>query len=181
MVSRAGAGDSSKAWTSRGPWVAGLVVGAAAGAALGLAWPREPVRHQPVAFDHRLHVRDVQLDCATCHAFEAPAPFSGLPDIETCATCHADPQGTSAEEAKVVAAARSGSDLAWTALQDLPRHVFFSHRLHAGVARLRCERCHGGIADAPEPPLRVRPLRMSDCLDCHESAGGPTRCTACHR
>jgi hypothetical protein len=179
MVSR-GARDSN-AGASRGSWIAGIVAGAVAGAALGLASPREPARPQPVTFDHRLHVRDVQLECATCHPFEAPAPFSGLPDVATCATCHAEPLGTSAEEAKVVEAVRHGSGLAWSPLFREPRHVFFSHRLHAGTARIACERCHGAIADAREPPAHVRPLRMSECLECHRNAGGPTRCTACHR
>lgn len=179
MVSR-GASDSD-AGAGRGPWIAGIVAGAVAGAALGLAWPRQSARPQPVTFDHRLHVRVVRLECATCHPFEAPAPFSGLPDVELCATCHAEPLGTSAEEAKVVEAARSGSGLAWTPLYREPRHVFFSHRLHTGAAGIACERCHGEIADARVPPARVRPLRMSDCLECHRSAGGPTRCTACHR
>ncbi|HSD21573.1 MAG TPA: cytochrome c3 family protein [Anaeromyxobacter sp.] len=184
MASRAGATMSSGRTAPGGShaWIAGLVAGAVAGAAGALAWPTPPsAARQPIAFDHRLHVGDQQIACEVCHAFDAPAPFSGLPGIETCATCHSEPLGASAEEAKVVAAARSGAALAWEALWREPRHVFFSHRLHAGVARIACEACHPGIAEARAPPPRVRPIRMSDCLACHARAGGPSRCTACHR
>ena len=167
---------------SRRVWIAGLVAGAVAGTAVALAWPgRAPAVRQPVAFDHRLHVRELEIACAMCHPFDAPDPFSGLPKVDTCASCHAEQMGTSAEEAKVVAAVRSGSALAWTPLHREPPHVFFSHRLHAGAARIACEKCHPGFADARAPPPRVRPIRMSDCLGCHAQAGAPTRCTACHR
>jgi hypothetical protein len=162
--------------------IAALVAGAAIGLAVGLTWSgRRAAVTQPVAFDHRLHVRELEIACATCHAFDAPAPFSGLPEIETCASCHAEPLGTSPEEAKVVAAATSGAGLAWVPLQREPRHVFFSHRLHAGAAGIACDECHPAFADARAPPPRAAPVRMSECLRCHERAGAPTRCTACHR
>lgn len=181
MVSGPGA-NAGVADASRRAFIVAVVAGAAIGGAVGLAWPgRRPAVVQPVAFDHRLHVRELEIACATCHAFVAPAPFSGLPGIEACASCHGEPLGTSAEEARVVAAAASGVGLAWRPLQREPRHVFFSHRLHAEVAGLACEACHPAFPDARAPPPRVPPIRMGDCLRCHERAGAPTRCTACHR
>jgi hypothetical protein len=163
-------------------WIAGLFAGAAIGFVVGLMWSGPPAGvTQPVAFDHRLHVRELEIACATCHRFEPPAPFSGLPATESCATCHTEPVGTSAEEAKVVAAARSGSALAWAPLLREPPHVFFSHRLHVEAARLACDACHPAFADARSPPARARAIRMADCLRCHERASAPTRCTACHR
>jgi hypothetical protein len=181
MASGTGANEGV-ASASRRALVVGLVAGAAISSAVGLTWSGPPAAvTQPVAFDHRLHVHDMEIACATCHAFDAPAPFSGLPETETCAGCHAEPLGTSAEEAKVVAAVKSGSGLVWSPLQREPRHVFFSHRLHAEAARIACEECHPAFADARAPPPRVRPIRMGDCLRCHERVGAPTRCTACHR
>jgi len=168
--------------TPRRALIAGAVAGVAAGAAAGLAWPVPRAAFvQPVAFDHRLHVREQQIACDVCHAFEAPSPFSGLPAIDVCAACHSEAQGRSAEEAKVVRAAQAGAALAWAPLWREPRHVFFSHRLHATRAGIACERCHPGIAEARAPPARVRPIRMDDCLECHAGAGAPARCTACHR
>lgn len=181
MASGNGANEGV-AVASRRALFAGLVAGAAIGSAVGLTWSGPPdAVAQPVAFDHRLHVHELEIACATCHAFDALAPFSGLPETETCASCHAESLGTSPEEAKVVAAARSGSRLAWAPLQRAPRHVFFSHRLHTEAARIACDDCHPAFADARAPPPRVPPIRMSDCLRCHERAGAPTRCTACHR
>jgi len=181
MASGTGANEGV-AGVSRRALIAGLVAGAAIGSAVGLTWSGPPAAvTQPVAFDHRLHVREMEIACATCHAFAPPAPFSGLPETETCASCHAEPLGTSLEEAKVVAASKSGARLAWAPLQRVPRHVFFSHRLHTEAARIACDDCHPAFADARAPPPRVPPIRMSDCLRCHERVGAPTRCTACHR
>ncbi len=178
-MSRSGAGGGGVETRAA---IAGIAFGAIAGLAAALAWPvSPPASRQPVAFNHRLHARDHQIGCDTCHAFEAPAPFSGLPETGVCATCHAEALGKSAEEAKVVAAAAANVALPWEPLFREPRHVFFSHRLHAVSARIACDTCHPAIAEARAPPARVRTLRMSDCLSCHAQAGGPTRCTACHR
>lgn len=182
MTSRTGASEGRSAAAGRRLWIAGLVVGAAIGSVVALASSEERAAvTQPIAFDHRLHVRELEIACATCHPFDASAPFSGLPSTETCATCHAEPLGTSAEEAQVVAAAKAGSEIAWAPLHREPAHVFFSHRLHADAARIACQECHPGFADVRAPPSRVRAIRMADCLRCHERAGAPTRCTACHR
>ncbi len=180
-MSRAGA-EVGGGGSGRRAALAGVVAGAVAGLAAGLAWPAPRAAGiQPIAFDHRLHAGEQQIACATCHAFEAPEPFSGFPGIDVCAACHSEPQGKSAEEAKIVRAVQAGTALVWTPLWREPWHVFFSHRLHAGAAAIACERCHGGIGDARAPPARVRPVRMGDCLGCHAGARAPTRCTACHR
>jgi hypothetical protein len=183
MLGRTGAGGSGRSGrSSRRDAIAGVLVGAVVGAVAALAWPeRRAAAEQPIAFDHRLHVRELEIDCALCHAFEEPAPYSGLPGLDACATCHAQPLGKRAEEAKVVRAVQAGAALPWAPLYREPSHVFFSHRLHATVAAIACARCHPSIADARAPPARVRPIRMGDCLECHAGAGAPARCTACHR
>lgn len=183
MLGRTGAdGAGRSGGIARRDALVGVVAGFLVGAVTALAWPeRRPVVDQPVAFDHRLHARELEIDCATCHAFEEPAPFTGLPGIDACALCHSEPQGEGPEEAKVVRAVQSGAALPWESLYREPRHVFFSHRLHATVAGIECARCHPSMADARSPPARVRPIRMNGCLECHVTAGAETRCTACHR
>lgn len=136
---------------------------------------------QPIEFSHRLHVEDLALGCDTCHQFYATQARSGLPDADTCGFCHLEAQGESAEEARLVALLEEGEPLRWQSLFRQPAHVFYSHSRHVTVAGLECERCHGDIAHTEAPPRRVERLTMELCIDCHESGGARTDCTACHR
>lgn len=137
---------------------------------------------QPVEYNHRLHVGELGLTCDTCHATAASGEVAGLPPLSTCATCHEEASGTSAEAMKVQEAVRSGREIAWVRLHELPRHVFFTHRRHVAVARLPCERCHGAMRDqARPPPAPLVALGMADCVDCHRQLGARLDCAACHR
>ncbi|HEX7419621.1 MAG TPA: cytochrome c3 family protein [Thermoanaerobaculia bacterium] len=136
---------------------------------------------QPIAFNHRKHVVENQIGCSTCHMFYETQTFSGLPDADTCATCHEQPQGKSAEEAKLVRLLHEGRPLVWTSLFRQPSHIFYSHRRHVVKAQIPCERCHGKIAMTTSPPQQVTRLKMQDCINCHEQRGVPVDCTTCHR
>ena len=136
---------------------------------------------QPIAFDHKKHVEENQLACSTCHEYFEKETFSGLPGAEICASCHLEPQGKSAEEAKLVQLLQGGEPLEWKPLFRQPPHVFFTHRRHVVVAHLECAVCHGSIAASLVPPGRVQRLHMRDCLECHRRAGATTACTGCHR
>lgn len=140
-----------------------------------------PVK-QPIAFNHSKHVVELEMACSDCHEFYESEAFSGLPDADTCSFCHTEePQGESAEEAKLAKFLESGEPLEWEPLFRQPPHVFYSHRRHAAVGQIECAVCHGSIAESETPPTRVRVLEMEDCIDCHESQGVRTQCTTCHR
>lgn len=142
---------------------------------------RRPEVSQPIAFNHQKHVKDNDLACSTCHESYEKEAFSGLPASEICASCHLEPQGKSAEEQKLVRLLKAGAPLDWKPLFRQPPHVYYSHRRHVVTAKIDCAACHGGIAQATSPPVRVPRLRMADCIDCHEKRGAPTDCLACHR
>lgn len=136
---------------------------------------------QPISFDHRKHVKDNELSCTTCHQFYEKETFSGLPDAEVCSFCHLEPQGKSADEAKLVDMLKRGEELKWQSLFRQPAHVFYSHRRHVVVAKLECPTCHGAIAESQSPPGRVTKLRMQNCIECHRRSNVSTDCTSCHR
>jgi len=140
-----------------------------------------PAVRQPISFNHRKHVKELEIECTTCHQTVETEAFSGLPDADVCATCHAEPQGKSEEEKRLVAMLKKGTVLAWKPLFRQPAHVFYSHRRHVTVAKLECRGCHGAIADSVAPPARVRKLKMGDCLECHQRMRASTDCTGCHR
>ncbi len=140
-----------------------------------------PATGQPIAFNHQKHVKDLDLACPTCHLTVEKEAFSGLPDADVCAFCHAEPQGKSEEEKRLVQFLKTGAPLSWSPLFRQPPHIFYSHRRHVAVAKIECRVCHGTIAATTAPPARVRRLRMSDCISCHQRSGASTDCTACHR
>lgn len=163
--------------------IATFVVSLFAAAAIGFATGqfRSPSVDQPIVFNHRKHVIDNQLACETCHTFYASETFAGLPDNDICSTCHAEAQGKSAEEAKLVRLLKEGKPLIWNSLFREPLHVFYSHRRHVVTAQIKCERCHGDFANTTAPPPRVRKMKMADCIGCHEEQNVSVDCTTCHR
>jgi hypothetical protein len=136
---------------------------------------------QPIAFNHKKHVVDNQLGCSTCHTSYESETFAGLPDADICSTCHSEPQGKSAEEAKLVHMIKDQRPLVFNSLFREPAHIFYSHRRHVVKAQIRCERCHGNFALTTSPPRSVRRMKMADCIACHEEQNVSVECTTCHR
>lgn len=137
---------------------------------------------QPIAYSHAAHVGGLGLACDHCHDTARDGEIAGLPPLEVCAGCHEAANGTSAEERKVVEAVAAGREIAWARLTELPRHVFFTHRRHVGVAGIACETCHGDMgARTRPPPGPLVELTMDACLACHRARGASRDCAACHR
>jgi menaquinone reductase, multiheme cytochrome c subunit len=136
---------------------------------------------QYIAFNHKLHV-DNGLACVDCHTGVLKGIRAGRPTIETCLGCHSEALTQSAEEEKIRQFAREARQIPWRRLESLPSHVYFSHRRHAGLAKIECEVCHGAMSQMTEPPrapLVAHP--MSFCLDCHNRSAVSVDCLACHR
>jgi hypothetical protein len=137
---------------------------------------------QPIAYDHQLHVKKLELACDGCHETSKVGEIAGLPPLAVCEACHQEPNGSSPEEKKVVEAVRAGREIRWARLYDLPRHVYFTHRRHSGTAQIACERCHGDMGSQTRPPAApLVALTMDRCLDCHRERGVTQDCDACHR
>ncbi len=137
---------------------------------------------QPVAYGHRLHAGELELACDHCHETSTTGEVAGLPPLATCAVCHAEANGASPEEAKVVEAVRTGREIAWVRLHQLPRHVYFTHRRHVAVAGIECAACHGAMRDQVRPPpAALVALAMDDCMECHRQRGVSRECATCHR
>ncbi len=174
--------------------IGGLAVVAFVWGVLGLR--AEPEVRQPIAFPHKTHV-DLNLQCTGCHERAEKGAVAGRPPTELCLSCHGGGDGT--EEIKKVQAFEKGGEIPWKRVWRLPPHVFFPHRAHVVVAKLRCQTCHGPMETLDRPPARpLKKLAMNDCIACHEErerrvekvaqggaakAGRPrsTDCNTCHR
>jgi hypothetical protein len=76
-------------------------------AALLLAAACSAEARQPIAYNHQIHVKKLELGCETCHETARTGETAGLPPVSTCAACHQEPNGPSPEELKVVAAVQA--------------------------------------------------------------------------
>lgn len=120
---------------------------------------------QPVAFDHRHHVRDDTIGCLYCHLWAEESAWAGIPPTELCLGCHVQVWNESPKLAPVFESASTGRPIVWNRVYDLADFAFFNHAAHVdrGVG---CESCHGRV-DLMARVYQAVPLTMGWCLDCH--------------
>jgi len=161
---------------------------------------------QPFSFNHQVHKDKAGMACKDCHSFEAGGQFAGIPQVSSCAVCHAEAQGTTAAEKTLVEQyVKPNREIPWKVYARQPMNARFSHAVHAEQGKLACETCHGPHGASTSTPAyfenRItgesrnvwgpRPVRvglkpgegmkMSDCEDCHTQKGVTAGCLGCHR
>ena len=175
-------------WTNSvaGASVAGVVAVLAAVPVLAMTLVRSPwitsvgeTVEQPVQFDHRHHVRDDGISCLYCHFEAERSRYAGVPPTSVCMGCHGQIYTDAPLLAPVRESALRGEPIPWRQIHVLPDFVFFDHGSHV-LRGVDCSHCHGAVETMPQV-VRVAPLTMRWCLDCHRENGGPTTCSACHR
>lgn len=198
--------------------IAALALGATAAIVTPIVYARMPFATgvgdpllQPIAFDHRHHVRDDGIDCLYCHEDAERSPYAGVPAAERCMGCHAQIWNDSSLIAPLRTSVETGAPIRWQRVHSLPDFVYFDHSIHVHRG-IGCVSCHGRVDDMAAV-FQVGRLSMSWCLDCHRNpepnlrprdqitsmtwtAGSPaelaalaalyqprhlTHCSACHR
>lgn len=132
---------------------------------------------QPLAFSHRVHVVQEELDCVICHedAYAADAP--GMPYPDTCMLCHEDTAEDTPPERRIETLFVDETYAAghWSALSD---EVIFSHAAHVG-AEIGCAECHVGIDENERLDASIG-VDMRACTTCHAARAQPNECATCH-
>jgi hypothetical protein len=138
---------------------------------------------QPIKYNHKLHIENVELICNDCHMYAESMPSATIPNIKVCEECHSEePMTDSPEEAKLINYIEKGKHIPWQRIYSVPDHVYFSHRRHVLVAELDCSECHGHVEELTEPsayPLWLP--SMDNCIDCHKRLKVTNDCLVCHR
>lgn len=137
---------------------------------------------QPIAFNHKLHITEVDMDCPDCHLYVTNNRKATLPEGEVCLDCHSEAVGESAEEQKLVSLLESEIEFQWQRVYVLPEHVYFSHFRHVTLGQIGCTECHGDMKKLTTPPDKpaVDIIDMDNCMDCHEERQINNDCLTCH-
>jgi len=144
------------------------------GPILLMAWVRTPYItgrgvpfDQPIAFDHRHHVRDDGIDCLYCHATAERDASAGIPTTALCLNCHNQIWNDSPLLEMVWRSYASHRPIRWVRVNRLPDFVFFNHAVHTSSG-IGCETCHGRV-DRMARVYQSAPLTMGWCLECHRA------------
>jgi len=137
-----------------------------------MAWVREPNAtrqyqpvSQPIAFDHRVHVTGLRIDCRYCHFSVERSATAGIPPSTTCVPCHSETLLSSRTLSPVRASITSGRAIQWRRVNALPDFVYFNHSIHVSKG-IGCESCHGRV-DRMARVYQAAPLAMGWCVSCH--------------
>jgi len=137
---------------------------------------------QPFEFSHKRHF-EAEIDCLTCHEKAADEPHATLPVIRGCMKCHKEKQGKTPEEDVLLQYAGRKEEVPWVQVNNLPGHVYFSHRAHVGFAEMECSTCHGEMKKVEHALTRsnVEHLTMRACINCHQEKSVTNDCVTCHK
>jgi hypothetical protein len=126
-----------------------------------------------------VHVSELQLPCANCHALKDPGFAAGLPEETACMDCHAAVRPDSPAIALLRDYVDKGQRLPWVRIYRLPDYVYFSHRKHLRVTGVTCVSCHGAVAQR-DALFQEEQISMKSCMDCHRTMGASLECNVCH-
>jgi len=122
---------------------------------------------QPVAFDHKLHVSQLGLDCRYCHSYVEVSGHSNFPTTQTCMNCHRDIQKDNPKLKPVRDSWDSGQPIAWVKIHNVPDYAYFNHSAHVNRG-VSCVSCHGQVNEM-NVVYQHESQSMGWCLNCHRN------------
>ena len=143
---------------------------------------------QPIAFSHKIHAGQYEIDCKYCHTGALKGKQANIPSPNICMNCHTQIRtGTNTGEgeiAKIYSAI--GYDVAtgsytgkqkpieWVRIHNLPDLAYFNHSQHVNVGGIECQTCHGPIQEM-DVVKQFSLLTMGWCIDCHRKTDVNTK------
>lgn len=127
---------------------------------------------QPIAYSHKVHAGDYQIQCEYCHTGVATSRQANIPSASVCMNCHSaivKIQGADApseEIQKIYDAIENNRPIEWVRVHNLPDLAYFNHAQHYKVGNIECQDCHGPI-ETMEVVRQHSTLTMGWCIDCH--------------
>ncbi len=141
-----------------------------------LAQPAPPV--QPIPYSHKRHLA-LGLECKNCHTNPDPGNMMTFPATNKCMMCHETIAQDQPAIQKLTEFAKSREPIPWVRVYVIPSFVRWNHRTHL-EAGMKCERCHGQVAQMDVMAEATIVASMFGCLDCHDKNNARTGCNTCH-
>jgi hypothetical protein len=133
---------------------------------------------QPIPYSHKLHL-SIGLQCTTCHTNPALGNLMTFPATSTCMSCHVSVAKNTPAIQKLASYAKSNRPIPWVRVYKVLPGVNWSHRKHLD-AGMKCQMCHGQVAQMERMSEATSVTTMGVCLTCHMEHGAPTVCSTCH-
>ncbi|RZJ56517.1 MAG: c-type cytochrome, partial [Hymenobacter sp.] len=111
--------------------------------AVGLTQGYQPT--QPIAFSHKLHAGENNINCAYCHTSVYKGKSANIPSPNICMNCHSQIKTESPEIKKIYRAIERKQPIQWVRVHNLPDLAYFNHSQHTQVGGIQCQTCHGPI------------------------------------
>lgn len=125
---------------------------------------------QPIAFSHKIHAGQYEIDCKYCHTGVMKGKNATIPSVNICMNCHNQIRSGATtgegEIAKIVAAWDNQKPIEWVRIHNLPDLAYFNHAQHVNVGGQECQTCHGPI-ETMDVVRQHSLLTMGWCVDCH--------------
>ncbi len=121
---------------------------------------------QPIAFSHKIHAGQYEIDCQYCHTGVRKSKSANIPSANICMNCHGEIKKDSKEIQKIYTAVEKNRPIEWVRVHNLPDLAYFNHSQHVAVGGLECQTCHGPIEEM-EVVAQYSKLTMGWCINCH--------------
>jgi mono/diheme cytochrome c family protein len=125
---------------------------------------------QPIAFSHKIHAGQYEIDCKYCHVGVTKGKSATIPSVNICMNCHNQIKSGATtgegEIAKIVKAWETKKPIEWIRIHNLPDLAYFNHSQHVSVGGVECQTCHGPI-ETMDVVRQHSLLTMGWCIDCH--------------
>ncbi|WP_034256777.1 c-type cytochrome [Adhaeribacter aquaticus] len=131
---------------------------------VGLSQGYQP--RQPIAFSHKLHAGEHQINCNYCHTSVYKSASANIPSANICMNCHSQIKKDSPEIQKIYSAIEKNKPIEWVRVHNLPDFSYFNHSQHTKVGGIECQTCHGPI-ESMNVVYQYSPLTMGWCINCH--------------
>ena len=121
---------------------------------------------QPIAFSHKIHAGQYEIDCNYCHTGVNISKSANIPSVNICMNCHGVINTDKPEIQKILTAYEEKRPIEWVRVHNLPDLSYFNHSQHVAVGGLECSTCHGPIEEM-DVVYQYAELTMGWCINCH--------------
>ena len=121
---------------------------------------------QPIAFSHKIHAGQYEIDCNYCHTGVNISKSANIPSVNICMNCHNAIETDKPEIQKILTAYEENKPIEWVRVHNLPDLSYFNHAQHVKVGGIECETCHGPIKEM-DVVYQYSELTMGWCINCH--------------